>query len=77
MGLSVCTGDFYSLLYRLAGQYDRDATARSDFGDVIDSFWCSVLLVVFEKTERRGCLFYTSDASDERSRVDSGGCRII
>src|SRR5678809_847684 len=27
--------------------------------------------------QARGCLLYTSDAADERSSVDLGGCRII
>ena len=37
-------------------------------------------LGVDDRTDRAGddaCLFYTSDAADERSRVDLGGRRII
>src|SRR5678810_881888 len=32
---------------------------------------------VIAGTDVVGCLLYTSDAADERSSVDLGGCRII
>ena len=35
----------------------------------------AVALVVV--SHRSSCLLYTSDAADERSSVDLGGCRII
>ena len=44
--------------------------------DVITGEGVAVELPV-ARVPHRICLLYTSDAADERSRVDLGGCRII
>ena len=39
--------------------------------------WQAVLLTLVLASLSGACLLYTSDAADERSRVDLGGRRII
>ena len=57
---------------RLSAEHVLNVVARLNAAPVPDS-----VATTLQLTQVPLCLLYTSDAADERSSVDLGGCRII
>ena len=63
------------LIARIYGSNKSEARSKTDA--IMQAFGLSDRSKDKAKTLSGGCLLYTSDAADERSRVDLGGRRII
>ena len=64
-------GDVYKRQARRISSYCLPRNLRKKSQAEVNELAAAGLSMVYV------CLFYTSDAADERSSVDLGGCRII